>query len=133
MTHKNKLHPFLLFILSFGILDCSSNLEAEKEAVICEDFLVCGVSCPLEELPWLKTQYLAIKEMPQSGIILYQYDSKEVVEVQSSLMSSTNRSQYLCDGTRLVFDTFDTADLYKDFLNKRAKVKILYGIDLWKL
>ncbi|MFC0263605.1 hypothetical protein [Fontibacter flavus] len=43
-------------------------------------------------------------------------------------MSSTNQSQYYCDGTKL---NFDGPEVYQDFLANRVEVKILYGIDLW--
>lgn len=46
-------------------------------------------------------------------------------------MSSTNRSQYYCDGTRLVFDTVETIENYKHFRENATKIKVLWGGDLW--
>lgn len=92
----------------------------------------CGVPDPVKQFPWLNREYELIKNLPQGGIVLFTYQGKEVIEVQSSLMSSFNRSQYYCDGTRLVFDTIDTTDEYKDFLAKRVKIKVLWGVDFWR-
>ena len=121
--NTKKIMLLITLIMSTGIEGCSTFDSEEKS-------LVCGVSDPLIELLWLKEQQEMIKNIPESGIILYRYNAKEVIEVQSSLMSSTNLSQYNCDGTKLQFDTSET---YKDFLVKRVKIKVLYGIDLWKL
>lgn len=120
-------HLFILITLTIciGFSGCGNELASD------EQFLLCGVADPLNELPWLSEQYENIKNVHESGIILYRYNSKEVVEVQSSLMSSTNLSQYYCDGTQLKFDTPDQSE-YSDYLSERVKVKILYGIELWK-
>jgi hypothetical protein len=129
-----KTDSFILLItlITSAIIGGCSTFEAEKKTE--ETYLICGVSDPMNELPWLKQQYEDIKNIPYSGIILYRYNSKEVIEVQSSLMSSTNLSQYYCDGTKLEFDTPETyIKDYKDFLSKRIKLKILYGIDFWNL
>lgn len=127
-----KTSPVFLLItliLSIGIKGCTTPLDSRER----EKTLVCGVSNPINELSWLKGQYEAIKNVPQSGIILYSYNSKDVIEIQSPLMNSTNLSQYYCDGTQLQFDSAQTYNDYKDFLGKRVKTQILYGIDLWKL
>lgn len=124
----NQLLLVITFAISTGIEGCSTFESAEKQP------LVCGVSDPINEISWLKKQFEMIKNNPESGIILYTYNSKEVIEIQSSQMSSTNLSQYYCDGSKLEFDTPATYKMdYKDFLSKRVKIKILYGVDLWKL
>jgi len=128
MTTNQLLLLITLTIISTGIEGCSTFESEEKQP------LVCGVLDPINELSWLKEQYEMIKNTSESGIILYTYNSKEVIEIQSSLMSSTNLSQYYCDGSKLEFDTPETYKRdYKDFLVKRVKIKILYGFDLWKL
>ena len=114
-------------ILIFILIGCFFLGSCAKEEPVDEQFSACGTFDALRELPWLKEQFELIKSAP-SGIILYQYNSREVIEVQSSLMSSTNQSQYYCDGTKL---NFDGPEVYQDFLANRVEVKILYGIDLW--
>jgi hypothetical protein len=114
-------------ILIFMLIGCFCLGSCATEEPVDEQFSACGISDVLSELPWLKEQFELIKSAP-SGIILYQYNSREVIEIQSSLMSSTNQSQYYCDGTKL---NFDGPEVYQDFLTNRVEVKILYGIDLW--
>lgn len=114
-------------ILIFMLIGCFCLGSCATEEPVDEQFSACGTSDALRELPWLKEQFELIKSAP-SGIILYQYNSREVIEVQSSLMSSTNQSQYYCDGTKL---NFDGPEVFQDFLTNRVKVKILYGVDLW--
>jgi hypothetical protein len=122
---KTKLlnHILILFV---GTLFGSCDINDTKNNVSLE----CGVINPLEDLSWLNQKLENIKEDPLSGIILYRYNSRQVIEVQSSLMSSTNISQYYCDGTKL---NFEDPVVYQDFLKNRVEIKILYGIDLWKL
>ncbi|MFM7431111.1 MAG: hypothetical protein ACKO1F_14605 [Flammeovirgaceae bacterium] len=124
----NQLLLVTTLAISTGIEGCSKFESEEKQP------LVCGVSDPVNELSWLKKQLQMIKNNSESGIILYTYNSKEVIEIQSSQMSSTNLSQYYCDGSKLEFDTPETYKKdYKDFLSKRVKIRILYGVDLWRL
>ncbi|EKB49277.1 hypothetical protein [Cecembia lonarensis] len=114
-------------ILILMLIACFCLGSCATEEPVDEQFSACGTSDALRELPWLKEQFELIKSAP-SGIILYQYNSREVIEIQSSLMSSTNQSQYYCDGTKL---NFDGPEVYQDFLTNRVEVKILHGINLW--
>jgi hypothetical protein len=114
--------------LIFMLVACFCLGSCATEEPVDQQLSACGTSDALGELPWLKEQFELIKNTPESGIILYQYNSREIIEVQSSLMSSTNQSQYYCDGTKL---DFDEPEVYQDFLTNRVEVKILYGIDLW--
>jgi hypothetical protein len=121
-------------ITSMLIIIALNACNETEETLDKEASTVCGFSDPLKTLPWLKQNYDNIKNIPESGIIVYMYQDKEVIEIQSSLMSSTNLSQYLCDGTKLQFDTPETYENdYLHFLNHRIKLKILYGKDLWNL
>jgi hypothetical protein len=92
------------------------------------DVMACGVTDPIQNLTWLKSKHQEIKDIPLSGIVLYFYNNQEVIEIQSSLMSSTNQSQYLCDGTRLLLD--DPAD-FEDYLENRELIVILFGEQVW--
>jgi hypothetical protein len=115
-------------ILNFILIACLFIGSCSTEEPIDDQVFACGTSNALNELPWLKEQFELIKNTPLSGIILYRYNSREVIEVQSSLMSSTNQSQYYCDGTKL---NFDDPEVFQDFLISRVEVKVLYGTDLW--
>ena len=115
-------------ILNFILIACLFIESCSTEEPIDEQLTTCGTSNALKELPWLKEQFELIKNTPLSGVILYQYSSREVIEIQSSLMSSTNQSQYYCDGTKL---NFDDPEVFQDFLTNRLEVKVLYGTDLW--
>lgn len=115
-------------ILIFMLIACFCLGSCGTEEPVDEQLFACGTSNALSELPWLKEQFELIKNTLFSGIILYQYNSREVIEIQSSLMSSTNQSQYFCDGTKL---DFDDPSVYQDFLAHRVEVKILFGFNLW--
>ena len=115
-------------ILIFMLIACICLGSCVTEEPVDEQFSACGTSNALSELPWLKEQFELIKNTPESGIILYQYNTREVIEIQSSLMSSTNQSQYSCDGTKL---DFDKPEVFQNFLTNRIEVKILHGINLW--
>lgn len=125
---SNKILILAYIIVGVGIKGCTTVPDMNDETS-----LICGVSHPINELSWLNEQYQMIEKIPESGIVLYRHSGSYVVEVQSSLMSSTNNSQYFCDGTKLVFNTPETNELYHNFLNERVKVKILFGVDLWQL
>ena len=112
-------------ILIFMLVACFCIGSCSIEEPIDDQHSACGTSDALDELPWLKEQFELIKTTLESGIILYQYNSREVIEIQSSLMSSTNQSQYYCDGTKL---NFDDPEVFQNFLMNRIEVKILHGI-----
>lgn len=122
---KTKLLNIIILIFSgLGIAACELNEKREDISLGCE------VVNPLKDLSWLNKKLENIKGDPLSGIILYRYNSREIIEIQTSLMSSTNISQYYCDGTKI---DLENPELYQDFLRSREKVRILYGIDFWKL
>jgi hypothetical protein len=114
--------------LVFKLIICLCCVGCSTEEPVDDQLMACGTSNALKELPWLKEQFELIRNSPGSGIILYRYNSREVIEVQSSLMSSTNQSQYYCDGTKL---NFDDPEVFQDFLTNRLEVKVLYGTDFW--
>jgi len=114
--------------LVFTLIICLCCVGCSTEEPVDDQLMACGTSNALSELPWLKEQFELIKNTPLSGIILYQYNSREVIEIQNSLMSSTNQSQYFCDGTKL---NLDDPEVFQDFLTSRVEVRVLYGTDLW--
>lgn len=63
-----------------------------------------------------------------NGIILYEYKGRQVIEVQSSLYSSTNLHQYYCDGTRI---NFDSQNSFSDFSKSAKIIKTIYGVNIW--
>ncbi|MCH6198647.1 hypothetical protein MMU07_03580 [Aquiflexum sp. LQ15W] len=122
---KTKLLTVVIMLCaSFWIGAC--NMNDVDEGISLE----CGGENSVDDLSWLNQKLEDIKDHPESGIILYRYNAREIVEVQSSLMSSTNNSQYYCDGTKV---NLENPEVYQDFLKNRVELKILYGIDLWKL
>lgn len=91
---------------------------------------VCGVKDPLTNISWLNEEFKKMEGGPQvNGIILYLYNSKEVIEIQSAVFSSTNQHQYHCDGSKLNLD--DPNDFNK-YRSERVKVRILYGTKIWE-
>ncbi|RZS96459.1 hypothetical protein [Cecembia calidifontis] len=110
------------------LIACICLGSCATEEPVDEQFSTCETSDALSQLTWLKEQFELIRNTPVSGIILYQFNSREVIEIQSPLMSSSNQSQYYCDGTKL---DFDAPEIFQDFLANRVEVKILYGVDLW--
>ncbi|EOZ93486.1 hypothetical protein A33Q_3745 [Indibacter alkaliphilus LW1] len=115
----------ILFFLPLIYLCCVS---CATEEPIDDQLSACETSDAISQLTWLKEQFELIRNTPESGIILYQFNSREVIEIQSPLMSSTNQSQYYCDGTKL---DFDAPEIFQDFLANRVEVKILHGVNLW--
>ncbi|UJP65844.1 hypothetical protein [Mongoliitalea daihaiensis] len=115
-----KLISIAIIMLIVSCVDNSEDITSIK----------CGDIESLEKMPWFKSRFESIKNIPQSAVILYRYNSEEVIEFQSSLMSSTNQSQYFCNGTRLVLDD---PLVYQEFLKNRTKVKELFGVSLWGL
>ncbi|MBW3469861.1 hypothetical protein [Arthrospiribacter ruber] len=115
-------------ILIFMLIACLCLGSCATEEPVDNQLSACETSDALSQLTWLKEQYELMKDTPESGIILYQFNSREVIEIQSPLMSSTNQSQYYCDGTKL---DFDAPEIFQDFLANRVEVKILHGVNLW--
>jgi hypothetical protein len=122
---KTKLLTVIIMLCT-GVWIGACNMNDVDEEISLE----CGGNNSMDDLSWLNQKLEEIKGDPLSGIILYRYNASEIVEVQSSLMSSTNNSQYYCDGTKV---NLENPELYQNFLENRVELKILYGIDLWKL
>lgn len=119
---------FTAFLLLFS---CGEDDQPKKE-----EFIVCGIpqSQIFNELEWLNEEYLKIADSPEiNGIVLYEYEGEEVIEVQNSLYSSMNLHQYYCDGTNLQFATDDTFPLYQDYLDNRVEIGILFGTNIWDI
>lgn len=91
---------------------------------------VCGVKDPLNNISWLNEEFKKMEGGPQvNGIILYLYNGKEVIEVQSAVFSSTNQHQYLCDGNKLNLNDSNDFNRYK---SERVEVRVLYGTKIWE-
>lgn len=91
---------------------------------------VCGVQHPLEELTWLKNEYKKLvggKEI--NAIVLYDFEGKQVIEIQGSTFSSTNQHQYYCNGDKL---DLDEPSKFNAFIKNRIERSVLYGTKIWQ-
>ncbi len=66
--------------------------------------------------------------MVQPEMVLYEYQNREVIEVQSLLFSSTNIHQYYCDGAKLALED---PEKFAAFKKDRKFITMLYGTNLW--
>lgn len=92
--------------------------------------LVCGTKNPMTDLPWLvEKMKMNQPYTPEGmGIVLFEYKSNKVIEIQSFLSSSSNIHQYYCDGTKLDFETsLERFEKYKDYVLNRKEIRVLYG------
>lgn len=113
---------FLLFVL-FIASHCKRGDAADEER------FACGVRDPVKNLKWLNDQSKLLVGGPKiNGIVLYRYNGNEVIEIQSSLASSTNMHQYSCNGVKL---NLEDPELFKDYRATRTEIKVLYGTKLW--
>src|SRR5690606_14500678 len=117
--------PIAIVLLFFLCVTACKKEMLHEEAVE-----VCGVSDPIHNLEWLNAEYELLVGGPEmNGVILYQYEGRDVIEIQSSVFSSFNGHQYYCDGTKL---ELDGNEAFEKFLRERVLVSVLYGTDIWK-
>ena len=112
-----------------SILFVTTNCTDEDPVEKLEKDLVCGVADPVSNLKWLNDQFKEFIGGPEAnGIVLYDYNDKQVIEVQNSFYNSTNQHQYYCNGEKL---NLDDPQAFNEFKNKRIEVKMLYGNKVW--
>ncbi|MFD2036922.1 hypothetical protein ACFSKL_19110 [Belliella marina] len=112
----------LIFVLmGFALLGCSEDAE---------DVLNCGVDGNMiEKIEWLNIEADRMNSSPETnGIVLYKYEGREVIELQEAIRSSTNQTQFHCDGTRI---DFNDSDKFSDYLQNRVELKVLFGTKIW--
>lgn len=120
---KSLFQIFILLATSI-LLSCSDDSPTKQG-----ENMVCGVKDPIKNLKWLNRQFKQFIGGPgTNGIILYDYNNRQVIEVQSGLFSSTNQHQYYCDGERL---QLDDPIAFNKFRRMRIKVSMLYGTNMW--
>ena len=128
ILRKISLSVFLIPVF-FVIINCTSKDVVEEPDPGVDNDVVCGVTDPVNNLKWLNKLFKEFYGGPQiNGIVLYEYDNNQVIEVQSGVSNSTNIHQYFCDGTKL--DLLDPVK-FKEFRDKRIEVKMLYGTKMW--
>ena len=94
-----------------------------------QEITVCGVKNPLKNISWLNSEYLKIQNNSTiNGIVLYQYNGQNIIEIQSAL-SSAYPDKYLCDGTKL--DLVDPTAFNK-YKQERKEITVLFGTKLGK-
>ncbi|GLR15830.1 hypothetical protein GCM10007940_04450 [Portibacter lacus] len=119
------MHPVsklfvLLLLMTIAMSSCDRN----------QIVIICDSEDPITDLEWLNKEYLAIKDYPEiNGIFAFKYDGQTIIEVQNSLYSSTNRSQFQCDGSLIDFQSDQTK--FKDYLAHRKEIKKLFGTSIW--
>ena len=118
----------LLFAVAL-LLSCkkksSDDTTLAKPVVYNAKVVVCGVNNPFVNIPWLSEFYKMLSGAPETNaIVLYSYEGKEVIELQSWLFSSMYYHEYYCDGSRIALA--NNTEL-NDFLSKRKEVAVLFG------
>ena len=115
--------PSFLVSVLFLITSCKSDDPVQ------EADMVCGVEDPINNLKWLNDEFKSFLGGPGvNGIVLYEYNGNQVIEVQNSLFSSTNIHQHLCSGVKL---DLQSPQAISDYRAKRIEVKVLYGTKMW--
>lgn len=128
----------LLLLMAVVLVTTFLSCEKDISTTLNEDpntTIVCGTKDPLNDLKWLSDQMkLLTGGSKLNGIVLFEYKSNQVIEVQCSVCSSLNIHQYNCDGTKLDFVTSPNSRArYDDYILKRKEIKILYGTKIWRL
>lgn len=112
-----------LTVILFLITNCKSGDPVQ------EVNKVCGVADPINNLKWLNDEFKAFLGGPgANGIVLYEYNGNQVIEVQNSLFSSTNNHQHLCNGVKL---NLQSPQAISNYRAQRKEVKVLYGTKMW--
>lgn len=91
--------------------------------------VVCEVRDPVNNLQWLNEEFKQFIGGPAvNGIVLYEYNGMQIIEVQNSLFSSTNMHQHRCDGVKL---HLQSPQEMSDYYANRKEIKVLYGTKMW--
>ena len=126
----NSLSKVKSSVLFVSVLFFATNCTTEDPVEEVEKDAVCGISDPVNNLKWLNDKFKALIGGPETnGIVLYQYNDNQVIEIQSSVFNSTNIHQYSCDGVKL---NLEDPQAFKDFQNKKKEIKILFGTKIWQ-
>jgi hypothetical protein len=119
-----NLSKIIRLILIISLLSCSEKPIGNKDGD-----MVCGTTDPIRDLMWLNKEFkLFHGGEGGNAIVLYEYNGREVIEVQNSLFSSTNIHQYYCDGERL---KLEEPGRFDEFKKNRIEKKVIYGTKLW--
>ncbi|MCF0075517.1 hypothetical protein LZD49_33885 [Dyadobacter sp. CY261] len=112
-----------LMVILFLVTNCKSGDPVQDVDK------VCGVADPINNLKWLNDEFKAFLGGPGvNGIVLYEYNGNQVIEVQNSLFNSTNIHQHLCNGVKL---DLQSPQSISDYRAQRREVKVLYGTKMW--
>lgn len=124
---SKRFHLVILLLLGISFYSCKLFDDEVSETPIS----ICGFEKPLNDISWLNQEYLLLKEQPEfNGIVAFRYNEMTVIEIQQAIMSSTNNSQYKCDGTKIDFLT--NIDDYNHYLESRHEIAILFGTRIWQ-
>ncbi len=113
-----------LKIISILLLACMIGCK-KKDVSYDQNTTACGTKNPLANLAWLKNEFQDIANYPDmNGIVLYEYNGEEVINIYKSYYSSTYGRPFYCNGKQMQFNSGD--DL-KNYLEKRKKIAVLFG------
>ena len=126
-----KLKLALIFTIGTTCFSCEKQSQSPSPDIL--NLSGCGVNNPVKELKWLSDEVKTLTGGEKlSGVVLFQYQNKELIEIQCSVFSSTNLHQYNCDGTKLDFSSSDQAyKNFKEYLQNRKEIKVLWGTKMW--
>lgn len=111
----------IILVLALLLTGC----EKEDSVTYDKKVIACGVQNPIENLPWLADQFKDMSNYPQmNGIVLYEYQGKQLIDIYKSYFSSIYGRQYWCDGTQVIFNNNEE---FKHYLDNRKQVVILFG------
>jgi hypothetical protein len=111
------------------ILATVTSCKKKQASAYDESLSACGTINPIANLAWLNAEYQNLQGGAEiNGIVVYRYMGEEVIEIQSSLSSSTNQHQYHCDGDRI---NLDDPAAFANYKRDRVELKILYGTKIW--
>ncbi|MCE7040035.1 hypothetical protein [Dyadobacter sp. CY312] len=111
-------------ILTIFLLSCSEKRIGNEDGI-----MICGTKDPVNDLKWLNAEFKLFhggKDI--NAIVLYEFNGREVIEVQNSIFSSTNMHQYYCNGERL---KLEEPGKFDEFKKNRIEKKIIYGTKMW--
>lgn len=109
-----------VILLSLLFFSC----QEEPEVIACD----VNISM-IGEIEWLQIEIEEMKGAPTTnGVVLYSFNGKYVIELQRSTASSTNQSQFYCDGTKLDFNDYED---FNEYLQSRIELKVLFGTKIW--
>ena len=122
----------IFFLITLITVFCTT-VSCDKETPD-RDVLICGTADPINDFEWLHDEYVKIQidDPGINAIVVFSFDGMTIIEVQNSLYSSTNISQFKCDGTLIDFvSSPDRVAYFQEYQKNKKEISVLYGIPFW--